>query len=210
MKLYYSDVLSPRKACTVAKYLDAPVEFVFVDLGKGEHRTPEYRALNPNAKVPTLVDGDRTLWEADAIMCELAERAGSDLWPHDRRQIDIVRWFSWSQQHFTNATGSLYFEHIIKPRFGLSGPDAAVVENAQAEFRRYAAVLDAHLNGRRWLIDDSLTLADFAVAAALPFAESAHIPLNEFTNVHRWHERLNELEAWREPFPATAETTGKE
>lgn len=210
MKLYYSDVLSPRKACAVAKYLDAPVEFVFVDLGKGEHRTPEYLALNPNAKVPTLVDGEQTLWEADAIMCELAERAESQLWPHDRRQIDIVRWFSWSQQHFNSAAGSLYFEYIIKPRFGLRDADAAVVENAQAEFRRYAAVLDAHLTGRRWLVDDRLTLADFAVAAALPFAEPAHMPLNEFANVHRWHERLNELEAWREPFPVIAEIARKE
>lgn len=56
MKLYYSDVLAPRKACAVARYFDAPTEYIYLDLGKGEHKSPEYLALNPNGKVPTLVD----------------------------------------------------------------------------------------------------------------------------------------------------------
>ena len=79
MKLYYSDVLSPRKACAVARYLKSPVEFIYLDLVKGEQQSPAYLAINPNRKVPTLVDGERIVWEADAVMCHLAERAGSDL-----------------------------------------------------------------------------------------------------------------------------------
>ena len=78
MKLFYSETLNPRKACAVAKYLGSPVEFVRVDLGKGEQRRPEFLAINPNGRVPALVDGDITLWEADAIMCHLARVAGSD------------------------------------------------------------------------------------------------------------------------------------
>ena len=114
MKLYYSDLLSARKACAVARYLSAPVEFVYLDIAKGEHKTPAYMALNPNAKVPTLVKGERVTWEADAVMCQLSEDMSADLWPHDARQIDIVRWLSWNAQHFTRACGSLYFENIIK------------------------------------------------------------------------------------------------
>lgn len=204
MKLYYSDVLAPRKVCAVAKYLDSPVEFVFLDLGKGEHKTPAYLAINPNGKVPTLTDGSRTLWEADAILCELALRAGSDLWPHDQRQIDIVRWFSWDMQHFTRYAGTLYFEYIIKARFGIGDPDPLAVAEALGEFRRYAAVLNDHLRGRRWLVGETPTVADFAVAVTLPYADRAHIPLGEFTEVRRWHERLCEFDAWREPFPALA------
>lgn len=204
MKLYYSDVLSPRKACAVAKHLKTPVEYVYLDLGRGEHLKPDYLAINPNGKVPTLTDGERTLWEANAIMCDLAERAGSDLWPHDRRQIDIVRWFSWDTQHFTRHTGALYFEHIVKARFGMGGPDPMVVEEARGHFRRFAGVLSECLNGRRWLVGDVPTVADFAVAVALPYADRARIPLDEFPEVRRWHDRLNELEAWREPFPLMA------
>lgn len=202
MKLYYSDVLAPRKVCAVAKYLGSPLEYVFLDLGKGEHKTSDYLAINPNGKVPTLTDGSRTLWEADAILCELALRAGSDLWPCDQRQIDIVRWFSWAMQHFTLHAGALYFECIIKARFGIGDPDSLAIETARGEFRRYAAVLDDHLRGRRWLVGETLTVADFAVAVTLPYADRARIPLDEFPEVRRWHERLCEFEAWRDPFPA--------
>ncbi len=51
---------------------------------------------------------------------------------------------------------------------------------------------------------DALTVADFSVAVTLPYAEQAGIPLAEFPAVARWHERLNALEAWREPFPERA------
>lgn len=205
MKLYYSDVLSPRKACAVAGYLESPVEFVYLDLTKGEQQAPEYLAINPNAKVPTLVDGERIVWEADAIMCHLAIRAGSDLWPRDSTgQVDVVAWFSWNAQHFSRHTGSLYFEYVIKPWFRLGPADPAAVEEALAGFRRFAAVLNGHLAESRWLVGDRLTVADFSVAVALPYAERAHIPLHEFPRVARWHDRLNELQAWREPFPIRA------
>ncbi len=48
MKLYYSDVLAPRKACAVARHLQAPVDYVFLDLARGEHRPPDYLAINPH------------------------------------------------------------------------------------------------------------------------------------------------------------------
>ncbi|SFK74073.1 glutathione S-transferase family protein [Rhodanobacter glycinis] len=201
MKLYWSDVLSPRKACAVAKYLQSPVEYAYLDLGRGEHKTTDYLALNPNGKVPTLVDGSLVLWEADAIMCHLAARSDSELWPQDGRQIEVIRWLSWNTQHFTRHGGTLYFEYIIRARFGMGIPDPNEVEQATKEWRRFAKVLDQHLRDRRWLVGDTLTVADFAVAVTLPYAERAHIPLAEFPAIERWHERLNELDAWREPFP---------
>lgn len=204
MKLYWSDVLAPRTVCAVAKYLESPVKYVYLDLGRGEQRRPDYLAINPNGKVPTLVDGALALWEADAIMCHLAARCDSELWPQDARQTEVIRWFSWNHQHFTAHAGRLYFEHVVKPRFGLGDADLAEVAGATAEWRRFADVLDHHLHGRRYLVGDAITLADFAVAAALPHAASAHIPLGAFPAIQRWHERLNELDAWREPFPEIA------
>ncbi|MFI5034521.1 MAG: glutathione S-transferase family protein [Reyranellales bacterium] len=202
MKLYYFDVLSPRKACAVAKYLKLPIEYITVDLTKGEQRAPGYLALNPSAKVPTLVDGAEIIREADAIICYMSDKASAGLWPHDpRRQIDVTSWFSWNAQHFTRATGSLYFENIIKPRFGIGAPSPAAVDQAIADFRRYAAVLDGHLKGRKWLVGDGLTVADFSVAVTLPYAQKAKIPIDDFPEVRRWHDQLNAFDAWREPFP---------
>jgi len=201
MKLYYAETLSPRKACAMAKYLGAPVEFVHVDLSKGEHRTPEYLAINPNGKVPSLTEGGTRLWEADAIMVYLARASRSDLWPADERQIEIMRWLSWNSDHFTRHAGALYFEHLIKPAFLKAMPDPKSVEEETGFFKKFARVLNDHLRGRTYLVGDALTVADFSVAVTLPYAAAARIPLGEFPEIERWHDRLNELPAWREPFP---------
>jgi glutathione S-transferase len=201
MTLYYSDILSSGRACAVARFLKAPVDFVYLDLVRGDQRDSDYLAINPNGKVPTLVNGERVTWEADAVICQLSADMHADLWPHDSRQIEIVRWFSWNMQHFTRAGGALYFEHIVKHRFGIGPPDPQVVAESLNDFRRYATVLNQHLAARTWLVGDQLSVADFSVAMVLPYADRTGLPLREFPNVQRWHDQLNEIEAWRDPFP---------
>ena len=201
MKLYYFETLNPRKACAVARYLNSPVEFVRVDLAKGENKTPDFLAINPNGKVPALTDGDRKIWEANAIMAYLARAAGSDLLPSDDRLIEVTRWLSWNADHFTRHAGMLYFQYIIKPHFGIGSPDAKAVEEATGFFKQFAQVLNDHLRGRKFLLGDQLTIADFAVAVTLPYADKANIPVGGYSEIERWHARLNELPGWREPFP---------
>jgi glutathione S-transferase len=201
-KLYYAETINPRKACAVAKHLNSPVEFVHVELGRGEHKAEPFTAMNPNQKVPVLDIGSRTIWESNAIACFLARFAGSDLWPQDDRQVDLIRWLNWDALHFLPAVAPFYFQYVIKPMFGIGEPDPAALAEPTANFRRYGAVLNDHLKGRKYLLGDTLTAADFAVGITLPFAKTAHIPLGEFPEIERWHERLNELPAWREPLPA--------
>jgi glutathione S-transferase len=205
MKLYYFDVLNPRKVCALARHLALPVEFVHVNLGKGEHKTPAFLAMNPNAKVPVLVDGNITLWESNAILCYLARKAGSDLWPADERQFEVLRWLMWDATEFAPQAGTLYFEHVIKSRFGMGGPDPAEVQKATQGFLRFAAVLEAHLRGHRYLAGETLSVADFAVAITLPYAQQAQLPLQDFPEIRRWHAQMNVLPAWREPFPELSE-----
>lgn len=201
MKLYYSETLMPRKVCALARHLGSPVEFVPVDLRRGEHKSPDFAAMNPNLKVPVLAHAGGTIWESNAIMCFLARLAGSDLFPADDRLVEMTRWLCWDLQHFTRYTGELYFEHVIKADFGIGAPDPAAVEEALGYVRKYAGVLNDHLAGREWLVGDAMTVADFAVAIALPYAERAQIPLADFPEVARWHDQLNRLPAWRDPFP---------
>ena len=204
MKLYYDETLNPRKACALARYLGSPVELVHVELGKGQHRTPEFIAMNPNAKLPVLETDDGYLWESNAIMCRLAQIAGSDLWPADPgRQIDVIRWLCWDGQHFSRHGGSLYFEHVIRRKFSLGEPDARVVEEAIGHMRRYLAVLDAHLQQQDFIVAGKLSVADFAVGITLPYAEAARIPADDYPAVCRWHDRLRALPGWLDPFPAT-------
>lgn len=204
MKLYYAETLNPRKVCAVARYLNSPVEFVHVDLARAEQRTPEFTAMNPNRKVPVLETDGRTIWESNAIMCFLARTVGSDLWPQDDRQIEVLRWLNWDAHHFSHHAGSLYFQYIIRPKFGIGEADPAAVEEAIGYWRQYAAILNSHLDGRPYILGDTLTVADFAVGITLPYAERAHIPVKEFHEIERWHDRLNTLPGWREPFPTMA------
>jgi glutathione S-transferase len=201
MKLYFCEVLNPRKVCAVVKYLNAPVEYLPVNLGKGEHKTPAFLAMNPNGKVPVLVDGTRILTESNAIMCYLAHKVGSDLWPQDDRQFDVLRWLHWDATEFAPQAGTLYFEYVIKPLFNVGDADPEEVARATEGFKRRAAVLDAHLKGRRYLVGDALSMADFAVGITLPYAEQARLPLKDFPEIRRWHAQLDELPAWRDPFP---------
>jgi glutathione S-transferase len=202
MKLYFAETINARKACAAAKYVGAPVEFIRIDLRSSEHKKPPFTALNPNAKVPVLESGGATLWESNAIMCRLGEATGSDFWPRDNRQIDVMRWMFWSSEHFSRYTSRLYFENLVKQIFGLGAPNPASVEEAKGYVRQYGQVLDDHLRGRHFLVGDRPTAADFAVGAALPYAERAQLPLDGFHEIARWKTRLESLPAWSNPFPA--------
>jgi glutathione S-transferase len=206
MELYYYEVSNPRKACAVAKHLHLPVEFVHVDLGANEQHRPEYLAINPNAKVPTLVDGNNTVWESSAIMMYLAQQANSDLWPTDRvAQVQVVQWLSWDAAHFSRHAGTLFFEHVVKQRFGIGAPDPAEVDSALESVRRFGAVLDRHLEGRSFVVNDRLSIADFSLAGQISLpgeATMAHyVPQGEFRQIERWVEALARIPAWKSPWP---------
>jgi glutathione S-transferase len=203
MKLYYFETTNGQKVCAVAKYLESPVEFVRIDLAKGEHKSPQFLAINPNGKIPALQDGDLNIWESNAIMCHLARKAKSDLWPTDpEKQIDVLKWLSWNSEHFTRHAGTLYFNYVIKPKFGLGAPDEKAAEEAIGFAKQFAAVLDQALDGRTFLLGDHLTVADFAVSVTLPQAETIRLPLEGCNNIKRWVSQLQEIPAWRDPFPA--------
>jgi glutathione S-transferase len=85
--------------------------------------------------------------------------------------------------------------------FGLGAPDSAAINGAISFVKRFGSVLNDHLRGRKYLVGDRLSVADFAVGITLPYADRAQIPLDGFPEISRWHDRLNELPAWREPFP---------
>jgi len=203
MKLHYFETINGRKACVAAKHLNAPVEFVHVNIGKGEQSTPAFLALNPMGRIPVLETETGAIWESNAIMTHLARRSGSDLFPTDDRLTDVVRWLAWSSEHFNRYTSRVYFENLVKAHFNIGPADTAMVEEANGYIRKYGAILNDHLKGRRYVVGDTLTIADFAVGAALPYAEGARIPLDGFTEIARWADRLNELPAWRDPYPET-------
>lgn len=202
MQLYYFETPNARKPCAIARLLDLPVTYHRVDLARGEQKSPGFLAINPNGKVPALVDGDVKLWESHAIMAYLAHKAGSPLWPSDPvRQIDVVRWLQWDTAHFSRHAGRLFWENYVKQAFGLGPPNPAEVEDATRFFNDFGRVLDRHLQGRDHIVDGGVTIADFGVASVLPTAAEAGLPLQDFPEIRRWHDGLMKIPAWRDPWP---------
>lgn len=200
---FYTNPLSTscRKVDATAKHLDIPLEHVVLDVIKGESRTPEFLAINPNGKVPALVDGDVVLWESNAIACYVASKVESELWPKTNARYDIMRWQAWELAHFGAAAGALTFERVVKPALGAGKPNEARCADEEANFARFAKILDDWLAHRRYLVNDRLTLADFCVAAPLSHAEHARLPLREFRNLRRWLAALDESPSWRASAP---------
>ena len=199
MQLYYSNNSNPRLAVATAKHLQAPVEFIYA-----EPLTPDniakFRALNPNIRVPILIENGTPLWETDAIACRLAQIANSDFWPTGAHQPNLIRWLSWNADHFSPAASALYFEYIVKPSFNGTAAPQAELDQHLKDFRHYAKILDAELIGKRWLIDNRLTYADFRVAFTFPYAARARLPLQDYPNLQRLSDQLNELPHWKDPF----------
>lgn len=194
------------KVRAVAAHLGLPLEFEFVDLTKGQQRTPAYLAINPTGRTPVLIDGDFTIWESNAIMQYLGSRSPNSLWPNDAgARADIARWQSWQLAHWgAEACEPLIFQRLVKAFMNLGAPDPAVVAKATDAFHREAGVLDALLSKRPYLVGSDLTLADFAVAAPLFYSKEAELPLTDYRHVRDWFARVSALPAWRDTAPAPA------
>jgi glutathione S-transferase len=198
--------LSPnvRRVRLTAAVLGLPLEEKLVDFGKGEHKSPEYLALNPNGAVPTLVDGDLALTESRAIMQYLAsKKPESGLFPRDERaRAEVTRWQFWDASHFSPALGTLVFERIIKPMMGIGEPDPRKIDEAIAGFRRFGAVLDERLRKKPYVAGDTLTIADLTIASSLMYAKRTGAPLGELPKVEAWFSRLSEMDAWKATDPS--------
>ncbi|TWB85308.1 glutathione S-transferase [Bradyrhizobium macuxiense] len=207
MRLYWIRAQAPRRVLALAKHLGMAMEYVEMDLMAGELARPEYALLNPNKKVPTLVDGDRVLWESSAIMAYLCAKRGADMWPMTSvvEQIEVLRWLSWNDCHWAPAVSPFYFEYIVKSTFGMGPPDREPLRAKEANLMRFAAVLDQHLEGRDYVACDRLTIGDFQLASMATDWRSAEMPLESFPNVVRWIEGLGRIPAWADPWPSNGD-----
>jgi glutathione S-transferase len=88
----------------------------------------------------------------------------------------------------------------MKPQFGLPPAGSAELEEASAEFHRFAGVLEDFLANRLWPVGNRLSFADFRVATPLPFAKSSKLPVEDYPGIRAWHERLCGIPACEDPF----------
>jgi glutathione S-transferase len=206
VKIYWIKAQAPQRVLALAKYLGIDAEFIEVKLMAGGLKSPEYARLNPNMKAPTLVDGDMVLWESSAIMAYLCIKAGSDMWPahNPAEQVEVLRWLSWNDHHWSVEVAPFYFEYIVKATFGMGPPDVESLKAAVPGLVKLAKVLDAHLAGKSHVACGRLTIADFQLASMATYWRESKMPLEDFPNIVNWLTGLQRIPAWAEPWPLQA------
>lgn len=168
--------------------LNIDYEWIKVDLMKGEHKTPEYLALNPFGQIPLLVDGDVKLADAQAILVYLARQYGDEQWlPTDALSLaQVVRWLSTTAGEVRQGPESARLYHL----FNVTNIN---LERAIQKSEFILTQLNDHLAERDWLELGRPTIADIAVFPYVALARDGNLDLNSYPNVLIWIDRIKQL-----------------
>lgn len=203
MKLYEHPFSSAAfKVRAVIHELDLPVTLVTVDLAKGEHKSPEHLARNPNGKVPTLVEDDGfCVWESNAILCYLAaKKPESGLLPTDARGMaQVQQWLQWQASTFAASTNEVMGETVYVKFFGRAKDEAKYAAGLE-KVRRDLGVLEKALAGKEFLCG-KLSLADFSLVSSLLLRTPMGVDLEAFPHVKAWVARMESRESVRKSLP---------
>ena len=199
MKLYADPItVNCRKVLAGFDLLGTQYELVKVDYFQGEQKSPEYLAINPNASIPALVDGDLQLWESNAILQYAADKSSLEsAYPKDLKQrADVNRWLLWEANQWFPAAYIYLVENVVKPLLKAQ-PDRSVTDAAKPNFDKLAGILEQRLEKQPWLCGQSVTIADIAVAAPMHLHSYQKLPLDPYPSIRRWYGQMEALPCWK-------------
>jgi glutathione S-transferase len=178
------------KISLTAALLGLPLERRSYDIMKGETRTPDFlAAVNANGRIPVLQVGDRFLPESNAACFYLAD--GSALIPKDRfDRADMLRWMFFEQYNHEPNVATLRFWLAFVGEDRLTQVQRAQIPGKRAAGEGALALMDKHLEGRRFLVGDTLTLADVALYAYTHVAGDGGFKLGDYPYVGAWLDRI--------------------
>jgi glutathione S-transferase len=188
-----------RKVRLLAAELGIPLELVARDPRVGETRGPDYLALNPNGRVPTLAEDGFALWESAAILKYLSakhpERGLSGATPEDQAHVD--QWLFWWVGGPEPAIDALAWEQFIKPKvLNQPGNDPGIIADAHARIARFLPVLDKQLEGRDYIIGP-LSIVDFLIGPRLERSPAIlKFDVTPYRNIATWLGRLCAKPYW--------------
>jgi GST-like protein len=181
--LYTAPTPNGHKASCTLEAMGLEYETHFINIGEGEQKTPEYLAINPNGRIPTIVDRDNdnfAVFESGAIMIYLAEKTGQ-LMPTDAKgRSRVIQWLMFQMGGVGPMMGQAnvfyrYFPEKIQP----------AIDRYQNEGRRLFEVLDNHLGNNEWLADD-YSIADIANWCWVRTHKWSGISVDGLDNLDRW------------------------
>jgi glutathione S-transferase len=167
----------------------------FVDYFNGETKSPAYRAMNVMGEVPMLEHRGAVLCQSGVILDYLADTLGKFGPDNPVERREILRWLLWDNHKLTSYTATYrYMRTFVK------NPDAAVLD----EFRRRAetawGVLDKHLERRKYVVGERLTIADISLVGYLYFDDELGTDWSAFPAMRDWLARIKDEPRWVHPY----------
>lgn len=208
--LYGATASRAHRVLWMLRELGLPFEHVPTGFLDGSTRRPEFLAINPNGRVPVLVDDGFVIYESLAINLYLAAQYPGPLTPGSVREAALAT--QWSFWVVTEVEKPLLFASANRRLFAEGQRDETEARMAIAKLGRPLRVLDAHLAGRPWLLGECFTVADLNVATVMDLAPQCGIALGEWPHLQAWHRRALDRPAasdWKDvrfsiPRPPTA------
>ena len=159
LKFYYSGAPNPTKVALFLEETGLPYEAIPVDTRKGEQHKAEFLAINPNAKLPAIVDGDVTVFDSSAILLYLAEKTGKFLPAKtDKARGELLSWM-----FFVSSGVGPYFGQSVHFRNYAPEKIPYAVNRYAFEAQRHAGILDARLAKHKYMLGDTYTIVDMNV-----------------------------------------------
>lgn len=191
--------INVRKVVWALDETGTPYERIDAGMAFGIVGTPAYQAMNPNALVPTLQDGDFTLWESNAMVRYVLARYGapalghprngrSHLYPQNlRERFDAERWMDWQQTTLNPASGKAFVQWIRTPA---AQRDHAAIATSVAATEPLLAQLDTHLANHAFMVGDHFSMADIPVACEVHRWWGLPQPRPAWPNIERWYDTV--------------------
>jgi glutathione S-transferase len=199
IKLYSWPRSSGTRVAWALEELGVPYEYVELDPKKQEHRSPKYLAINPQGKVPALVDGEQRFFESGAILLHLGYKYGVErnLWPAggDQARADAVSWTVWAMTELgPNMMQYLYHGEDTPVSFAPTDRSRAAAEYSLSQLHRNLDALESQLAGRDYPFG-AFSLVDVATAGWLLFGMALGLKLDGHPRVAAWCRRCRERAA---------------
>ncbi len=195
-RLYGVPTQNTLKAAYVLDAVGVDYEFKLMDMINQEHKNESFLQVNPMGKVPALKHNDFSVFESGAICRYIANNENSKLYPSDPEQrAKVDQWLDFYSCHLGRWFSSLFFQQVLKEKFGMGEPDKAACEEALNFVNQQIIPVEKHLGFNSYLAGESPTIADFAAFAYMEQAKAINYDLSPYPKISQWFEKMAQLDS---------------
>lgn len=184
IKVYGPPRSSAGRCYWMLEELGLSYETVALDMKTKEHKAEPYLKINPNGKVPALVDGDFTIWESMAINNYLVKKYTNSLAPNTPEEDGLMmQWSFWALVDLQEPAVSWLIQEYFVPA---DKKNEQIIDDAKVKITGVLSALEKSLEGKKYLVDERFTLADLNVCSVVTLIADLKYDLEKFNNIQRW------------------------